>query len=72
VPKIIFFDENGEKHHHYVDIFIPSKNKMIEIKSAWTVQKKHIFFKQTAGKALGYEYEIWIYDPKGDRTKVHY
>jgi len=68
VPTIWYNDENGKKHRHYVDIFIPSQNRCIEVKSTWTIQKKKdcIFLKQTYAKELGYKYEIWVYDSKGN------
>ena len=68
VPKIWYKDENDKLHRHYVDIFIPSKNLCIEVKSTWTMKKTNVFLKQSAGKELGYNYEIWVYDPKG--TKI--
>lgn len=73
VPTIWYNDENAKKHRHYVDIFIPSQNKCIEVKSTWTINHIHsnIFLKQKAGKKLGYNYEIWIYDKKGNKI-VHY
>jgi len=73
VPTIWYNDENGKKHRHYVDIFIPSKNKCIEIKSPWTIKiiKSNIFIKQTAAKELGYEYEIWVYDCKGNKVDTY-
>jgi hypothetical protein len=68
VPVIWYNDETGKKHRHYVDIFIPSQNRMIEVKSIWTSEKKKdcIFLKQAAAKELGYNYEIWVYDGKGN------
>jgi len=68
VPTIWYNDDNGKKHRHYVDIFIPSQNKCIEVKSTWTAEKKKdcIFLKQNAAKELGYNYEIWVYDGKGN------
>jgi hypothetical protein len=73
VPKIFYDDETGKKHRHYVDIFIPSQNRCIEVKSKWTLKKKqdNVFLKQTAGKALGYNYEIWVYDAKGNKVECH-
>ena len=69
VPTIWYNDETGKKHRYYVDIFIPSQNRCIEVKSPWTEQinKDNIFLKQQAGKELGYNYEIWVYDGKGVR-----
>jgi hypothetical protein len=73
VPIIWYNDENGKKHRHYVDIFVPSQNKCIEVKSTWTAEKKKdcIFLKQNAAKELGYKYEIWVYDSKGIRVEKY-
>ena len=71
VPTIWYNDENGKKHRHYVDIFIQSENKCIEVKSTWTAKKEkrlYIFEKQNAAKELGYKYEIWVYDGKGNKS----
>ena len=69
VPVIWYNDENGKKHRHYVDIFIPSQNKCIEVKSDWTYKKQinSVLLKQNAAKELGYKYEFWIYDKKGNK-----
>jgi|688.fasta_scaffold04704_6 hypothetical protein len=74
VPTIWYNDENNKKHRHYVDIFIPSKNKCIEVKSIWTAEKKkdYIFLKQNAAKELGYNYEIWVYDGKGNIVNKYF
>ena len=73
VPTIWYNDLNGKKHRHYVDIFIPSENTCIEVKSSWTILKKrsNIFEKQTAAKELGYKYEIWVYDNNGNKLAVY-
>lgn len=72
VPQIWYNDEQGKKHRHYVDIFIPSQNRCIEVKSTWTAEKKkdNIYLKQNAGKNLGYKYEIWIYNAKKELVDV--
>jgi L-rhamnose mutarotase len=73
VPEIWYHDENGKKRRHFVDIFIPSQNKCIEIKSTWTFQKQKniVFLKQNAGKELGYSYELWVYDNKGNKVEFY-
>ena len=73
VPTIWYNDLNNKKHRHYVDIFISSKNKCIEVKSTWTFtkQKDIIFLKQSAAKELGYLYEIWVYDNKGNKVEFY-
>ncbi len=72
VPKVWYNDITGKKHRHYVDIFIPSQNKCIEVKSTWTSKKKKdcLLLKQQAAKDLGYEYEIWIYDAKANKVET--
>jgi hypothetical protein len=69
VPTIWYNDLEGNKHRHFVDIFIPSQNRCIEIKSSWTVKKENVLLKQKTGKELGYNYEIWVYNEKGDIIK---
>jgi len=72
VPTIWYQDEKNKKHRHYVDIFIPSQNRCIEVKSTWTAQKKqdNIYLKQEAAKQLGYNYEIWVYNAKKKLVEV--
>lgn len=73
VPEIWYTDSLDRKHRHYVDIFIKSQNKCIEVKSRWTYENKHNHadLKQAAAKMLGYLYEIWVYDAKGRRIESH-
>ena len=73
VPTIWYMGIDGKKHRHYVDIFIPTENLCIEVKSIWTAKKKqdNIFLKQNAAKELGYKYEIWIYNQKGICVEKH-
>lgn len=72
VPEIWYNDQKNNKHKHFVDIYIPSQNKCIEVKSTWTIQNKkaNIFYKQKAAKKLGYKYEIWVYDNKGNKVEI--
>ncbi len=66
VPTIWYVGNDGKNHRHYVDIFIPTENRCIEVKSTWTAKlnEHNIYLKQQAAKQLGYNYEIWIYDEK--------
>ena len=68
VPKILYIDENNKSHVHFVDIFIPNQNRCIEVKSTWTFTKPNVLSKQKKAKELGYKYEIWVYDKKGNKT----
>ena len=68
VPELWYIDKLCKKRRHYVDIFIKSQNRCIEVKSTWTNQdKNNVFEKQKAALDLGYKYEIWIYDHKGNK-----
>jgi hypothetical protein len=73
VPEIWYIDNSGKKRRHFVDIFIQSKNKCIEVKSTWTFkkQKDNILLKQISAKEMGYLYEIWIYDKKGNKIECY-
>ena len=73
VPEIWYTDNLEQCHRYYVDIFIPSQNKMIEVKSNWTAEKKReiIFVKQDACKKAGYNCEIWIYNKMGEKIECY-
>jgi hypothetical protein len=71
IPKICYKIDDKEKYY-FPDIYIKSKNKIIEVKSYWTYKCKYdnIQIKANATKMAGYEYEIWIYDDKGNKIIV--
>lgn len=71
VPTIWYYDLNNNKKRHYVDIYIPNQNKCIEVKSSFTVKMDNVFIKQKYAKELGYLYEIWVYDNKGNIINKH-
>ena len=68
VPEIWYHYE-GKRRRYYVDIFIPSKNKCIEIKSDYTfnIKKDKVLLKHKATKELGYKCEIWVYNKSGKK-----
>jgi len=67
VPEIWYNDKNGKKRRHYVDFYIKSQNRCVEVKSTFTNQEKNnVFEKQKAAKDLGLKYEIWILNKEGD------
>jgi hypothetical protein len=68
VPLITYIDNNNIERDHHGDIYIPKENRIIEVKSTWTFQKPDVLLRQQAGKKLGYKYEIWKYDKKGNKT----
>lgn len=71
VPEIWYNDINKKKHRHYVDIYIKSQNRCVEVKSTWTNQEKNnVLEKKNAANCLGYKYDIWIYDKKKNKTEL--
>ena len=74
VPEIWYSDEKNERRRHYVDFYIPSQNRCIEVKSSWTFEnnKDKVLAKQKAAIEMGMKYEIWIYDGYGKRIDSEY
>jgi hypothetical protein len=69
VPEIWYFDKNGKRCRHFVDLFIKSQNRCVEIKSTWTNQEKNsVYEKQAAAIEQGYLYDVWIYTRDGKRV----
>lgn len=66
VPEIWYY-QNGKNHRYYIDIYIPSQNKCIEVKSSFTntrnIEKNRL--KADAVTYLGYEFELRVYDDNG-------
>lgn len=60
---------DGKERKYFPDFKIKSMNKIIEIKGDWTIKIKpeQIKAKGDACKALGYAYEIWVYNSKGEK-----
>lgn len=69
VPKIIYIGEDNKEHPYFPDIFIKSKNKIIEVKSEYIYQKdrekNERKWKETAKI---YDLEVRIYDKRGKRV----
>ena len=74
VPNIWYEDTDGKKHRYFVDCFIKSQNRCIEVKSTRTAEFKPdiIYLKQQALKDAGYLCEIWIYNKKGEIVEKVY
>ena len=71
VPTIWYKTDDGIKHRHYVDIFIPTQNRCIEVKGEWFyIRDKDILkLKKQEAERLGYKYELWVYNNK--RVKIN-
>ena len=63
IPRFQYQYQNKLKYY-YPDIYIPHENKIIEIKSVYTINcnQEMIKLKGQACKEKGYNYEIWVYD----------
>ncbi len=68
VPEIWWLDVDNKRHRHFVDIFIPSQRRCIEVKSTWTYAKKtdQVLLKQQFAEQMDLLYEIWIFDKDGN------
>lgn len=69
IPRIGYKIDNTQKYY-FPDIYIKSTNKIIEVKSTWTYECKEDNIQEKANATIlkGYDYEIWIYDNKGNKT----
>ena len=72
VPEIYWYEKNGKKHRHYVDIYIPKENWCIEVKSPWTFHKDKDtnLEKKKEAEKLGYIYQIWIIESNGEIINI--
>lgn len=74
IPTIDYYI-NDTKHVYFPDFFIKSENKVIEIKSEWTIQLKRGNVEEKALATIneGYKYEIWVYNDRKVKveTKVY-
>jgi hypothetical protein len=74
IPTIDYYI-NDKKHVYFPDIYIKSENKIIEVKSEWTITltRGNVEEKALATVKAGYRYEIWVYNVKKVKveTKVY-
>ena len=63
---IIKYIKNNKEYNYFPDIFIKSKNLIIEVKSEWTYKLQLIqnILKALAVRKAGYNFEFWIYNNK--------
>lgn len=69
VPKIMYIDADEKEHPYYPDIFIKSKNKIIEVKSMYIfdIDIDRNFRKWKEASKI-YEVEVRVYDKKKKRA----
>ena len=65
IPTIDYYIDE-KKHVYFPDFYIKSENKIIEVKSEWTIklERGNIEEKAQATVKAGYRYEIWVYNNK--------
>lgn len=66
VPEIWWLDDNNKKRRYFTDIYIPTKNLIIEVKSTWTynLEKRITQQKLLASKEFGYNTLLWVFNYK--------
>jgi len=71
VPRVEYMMEE-KKHFYFPDIYIPHANKLIEVKSTWTFNKKNdiTMAKAKSCKEKGYCFELWVYNGKGEKQVI--
>ena len=71
VPRIVY-EYNNAEHYYFPDIYIPHKKKLIEVKSTWTYSVKRDIIHKKAEQCMveGYDFEIWIYEAKGNKEII--
>ena len=70
VPMVWWTDDSGTRHRYFVDIYIPSEKRMIEVKSDYTYASSGVQEKARASLAAGFAYEFWVYGSDGARRVV--
>jgi hypothetical protein len=71
IPFNTVENDKTVKHKYFPDIFIPSENKIIEVKSEWTIKLKRSYICEK-GKGVidsGYKFEVWLFDSHGKSCK---
>jgi hypothetical protein len=70
---VIDYIFNGENHKYFPDIFLPSTNTLIEVKSTYTLSldKEKIKAKLNACIMQGYNIFLYVYDKNGVRANLY-
>lgn len=69
---IIKYESYNKTRVYFPDIFLKTSNTIIEVKSEWTLTLKtaRLTDKAIAVKALGYNFEVWVYSSKKVKVKT--
>lgn len=65
---VIPYSFEGKDHVYFPDIYIQKENRLIEVKSEWTLKKdlEKNYAKIRACKGLGFAIELRVYGTKGN------
>lgn len=71
MPKLFYTDDETIRRY-FPDIIIKSENKIIEVKSEYTILDNVYInlLKQQCAKNYGYKFEIWLLDTKNNKTII--
>jgi transposase-like protein len=69
VPTIWYTDKDGNTHRYYVDIYIPSLNKCIEVKSLYTasLRPEILQLKEQAVIDTNHDFKMLTFNKKGQQ-----
>ena len=69
---IIKYKSDEKERVYFPDIYVKSINKIIEVKSEWTInlQSARIDDRAKSVKDAGYNFEVWVYNDKKMKTKT--
>ena len=68
VPRIPWFDENGQMHYYFCDFYVEPHKLVVEVKSTYTqkVDDEKIQGTRKAANDLGYAFRLIVVDDKGN------
>jgi hypothetical protein len=66
-PTFWYEHTKGQRQRYYPDIYLPSTKTIIEVKSRFTYG---LAKERNNTKEQGYNSELWVYNPKGQRTDI--
>jgi hypothetical protein len=69
IPSLPYTDPDGLTRVYHPDLFIPSDNLIIEVKSWWTLKENYEInrLKQLAALGAGFRFQFWV---KDNRARV--
>jgi hypothetical protein len=74
IPVVQYSTKEGRRRKYHPDIYIPTENKIIEVKSRWWWDANgrsgyenrisNNLSKRDAALSAGYQYEVWLFETK--------